>query len=205
MRRKDERLMERISSFVGDYYRSSYETPTVRTIAEELKISKSTAHSYLVEMDRKGMLSYGHGEVSELPKIRKTRTGCVSAPLVGSIRCGDPETEEENVEMYVSLPTAIFGQENCYLLRASGDSMKDAGISDGDLVLIRIQSSCEVGDIVVAMDREGENTLKIYGGVDETTRRAVLRYANEEKYPGKTILVDQLRIQGVARHVIRKL
>ena len=205
MRSKSSELMERISNFVGDYYRMKYKSPTVRAIAEGLEISKTTAHSYLVEMAQRGMLIYENGEVRNLPKIEKTRTGYFSAPLVGSIRCGDPETEEEQVEMYVSLPEAIFGKGEFYLLRALGDSMEDENISEGDLVLIRKQPDCEVGDIVVALDENSENTLKVYGGIDRKTKKVILRYANEAVYPGKRILVDELTIQGVAKHVIKAL
>lgn len=205
MRSKSVELMNRISSYVGDYYRLNYTTPTVREIAKALGISKSTAHNYLVEMDDKGKLSYDGGEVSNLPKVEKTTTGFFSAPLVGSIRCGDPETEEEQVEMYISLPEALFGKGQFYLLRATGDSMEDAGISDGDLILIRKQTECEVGDIVVALDDQSENTLKIYDGIDEESNKAVLRYANEKAYPDKRILVSKLVVQGVAKHVIKAL
>ena len=197
--------MERIGVFVGDYFRQEHRSPTVRTIAENLDISKSTAHSYLVEMDSRKLLTYREGAVSGLPKIAKTGTGYFSAPLVGSIRCGDPETEEEEVEMYVSLPEALFGKGEFYLLRAEGDSMEDAGISEGDLVLIKKQSECREGDIVVALDGEKENTLKIYAGIDRKNRRAVLRYANEKVYPGKTIEVEELSVQGVAKYVIKAL
>ena len=141
-------------------------------------------------MDRRGMLSYENGRIAGLSRMEKARTGYFSAPLVGSINCGDPETEEEQVEMYVSLPEAIFGTGRFYLLRASGDSMEDAGISDGDLILIDRKKDCAVGDIVVALDEHGENTLKRYGGIDEGSRMAVLEYANEKQYPGKKILVQ---------------
>ena len=107
--------------------------------------------------------------------------------------------------MYVSLPVALFGKGEFYLLRAVGDSMVDAGISEGDLVLIRKQPDCEIGDIVVALDENNENTLKIYGGIDKKSNKVILRYANEKTYPGKVILVNELVIQGVAKHVIKEL
>ena len=168
-------------------------------------IAPATGYNYLVEMNRRGLLTYEDGKIKDLPKISKTQTGYISAPLVGSIRCGNPEAEEEQVEMYVSLPEALFGKGRHYLLRAAGNSMEDRGIYDGDLLLIRTQSECEVGDIVVALDENSENTLKVYGGIDRETDKAILRYANEAVYPGKRILVSKLVVQGVARHVIREL
>lgn len=205
MRHKDPELMQRISEYIGDYYRQNHSTPTTREIASAMGISPASGYNYLVAMDKEGLLSYENGEITNLPKISKTKTGYFSAPLVGSIRCGDLETEEEQVEMYVSLPEAIFGKGQFYLLRAVGDSMVDAGIEEGNLVLIKKQTECEVGDIVVALDENNENTLKIYGGKDRKSRKAILKYANEKAYPGKTIQVKKLIIQGVAKHVIREL
>ena len=205
MRSKNPELMDQISRYIGDYFRQHHSTPTVREIAAAVNIAPATGYNYLVEMSRRGILSYENGEITDLPKIEKTQTGYFSAPLVGSIRCGDPETQEEQVEMYVSLPEALFGKGEFYLLRAVGDSMIDEGIEDRDLVLIRKQSDCDVGDIVVALDQNGENTLKVYGGIDKRSKKAVLEYANENAYPGKRILVSKLVVQGVAKHVIKRL
>ena len=205
MRSKSIELMEQISNYIGDYYRQHHSTPTTREISSAVGLSPATGYKYLVEMDKRGMLSYENGEIKNLPKINKTQTGYFSAPLVGSIRCGDPETEEAQVEMYVSLPEALFGKGEFYLLRAVGDSMEDENISDGDLVLIRKQPDCEVGDIVVALDENNENTLKVYGGIDKRSKKVILKYANEKVYPGKRILVNELVVQGVAKHVIKEL
>ena len=205
MRSKSPELMEKISRYIGDYYRKAHRTPTVRAIADGVGLSKSAVYNYLREMNDRGMISYEDGVVADLPKIDKTETGYFSAPLVGSIRCGDPETEEEQVEMYISLPEALFGRGDFYLLRATGDSMVDAGITEGDLILIKKQPTCDIGDVVVALDQDGQNTLKIYGGIDEENGMAILEYANEETYPGERILVSKLVVQGVARHVIKKL
>ena len=205
MRSKNPELMEKISRYIGDYYRKAHRTPTVRAIADGVGLSKSAVYNYLREMNDRGMISYEDGVVADLPKIDKTETGYFSAPLVGSIRCGDPETEEEQVEMYISLPEVIFGRGDFYLLRAAGDSMVDAGITEGDLILIKKQPTCDIGDVVVALDQDGQNTLKIYGGIDKENGMAILEYANEEVYPGQRILVSKLVVQGVAQHVIKKL
>ena len=204
MRRKNPELMEKIRDFVGEYYRHNYESPTIRVIAKAMGISTSTAHGYLVEMDEKGMLSYRNGILDDLPKIKKTPTDFISAPLVGSINCGNPETEEEQVEMYIGLPEALFGKGEYYLLRATGDSMEDAGIEEGDLIVIRSQKTAAVGDVVVALDDMNQNTLKKFGGFNED-HQAILEYMNEKKYPGKTILVNELVVQGAAKKVLKDL
>ena len=67
------------------------------------------------------------------------------------------------------------------------------------------QPDCEVGDIVVALDENNENTLKVYGGIDKRSKKTILKTANEMVYPGKRILVNELVVQGVAKHVIKEL
>ncbi len=202
MRKKDPELMEKIGDFVNTYFRREHESPSVRAIAAGLGIGKSTAHNYLVEMDEKKMLRYdGHAITTKA--VERCRTGYSSAPLVGSIRCGDPEEEEEYVEEYVSLPQSIFGSGQLYILRAVGDSMEDAGIHEGDYVVITRQNECNVGDVVVALDGEGQNTLKTFGGIDEESGLAVLEYRNRSVYGDKRILVKKLVLQGVVKNVIK--
>ena len=202
MRKKDPELMEKISDFVSAYYRKEQESPSVRAIAAGLGIGKSTAHSYLVEMDEKKMLSYDGKSIIN-KAVERCKTGYTSAPLVGSIRCGDPEEEEQYIEEYVSLPSSIFGSGQMYILRAVGDSMEDAGIREGDYVVITRQNQCNVGDLVIALDGEGQNTLKAYGGVDEASGCAVLEYRNRSVYGDKRILVRKLVLQGVVKNVIK--
>ena len=204
MRIKNPEVMQAICSYVDRYYREKHTTPSTSEIAEGVGISKATSYRYLVAMNENGMLSYD-GESIITRQISKCTSDYFSAPVVGSIRCGDPELEEENVEEYVSLPKSIFGEGKFYILHARGDSMVDAGIEDGDMIVIRMQESAAVGDIVVALDENNENTLKMYGGIDGDTGDIILRYANEKKYPGRRILVKQLKVQGVAKHVIKSL
>ena len=150
------------------------------------------------------MLQYDKA-IKTTEQITKCRTGYFSAPVVGSIRCGDPESEAELVEAYVSLPESVFGKGRFYLLRAKGDSMVDAGIEEDDLIVIQIRHEASEGDIVVALDQDGQNTLKRYGGYDEESGLYILEYMNEKRYPGKVEKVRSFAVQGVARHVIKTL
>lgn len=204
MRSKDPIRMERIRDFIEAYCREKGTSPSVAALAQGVGVAKTTAYRYLLEMNDRGLLRYD-GHRIETARTEKCATAYVSAPLVGTIRCGDPEREEEQVEAYVNLPVAIFGGGDLYLLRAAGDSMVDAGIEEGDLVLIRRQHSCQPGDIVVALDDQGENTLKRYTGRDPDTGLAVLRYANDKNYPGRQIRLRELTVQGVAVKVIKDL
>ena len=202
MRSKNPELMKEICTYVSDYYRIKRSSPSVSEIAKGVGIAKTTAYRYLVEMNEQGMISYD-GHTIETPQIDKCVTGYFSAPIVGSIHCGDPETEEEHVEEYVTLPESIFGKGEFYILRASGDSMVDAGIEDKDLVVIKKQSTASVGDIVVALD-QGMNNLKVLG-YNKKRERYFLRSCNQDRERYADIYPDELRIQGVAVCVSKKL
>lgn len=202
MRSKNPELMRKIREFVDQYYRENRTAPSTQAVGAAVGVTKQTAYRYLLEMSEQGLLEYSGG-IKSSPQIAKCTTGYISVPVVGSIRCGDPETEEEQVEEYVSLPESIFGKGKFYLVRAKGDSMVDAGIDDGDLVLIELRHEASEGDIVVALDPEGENTLKRYEG--KAKDGYLLAFMNEAQYPGKTLKVKSFVVQGVARHVIKTL
>ena len=202
MRSKSPELMRKIREFVDQYYRENRSAPSTQAVSDAVGVTKQTAYRYLLEMSEQGMLEYSGG-IKSSPQMAKCRTGYISVPVVGSIRCGDPEGEEEQVEEYVSLPESIFGRGKFYLVRAKGDSMVDAGIDDGDLVLVELRREASVGDIVVALDPEGENTLKRYAGKDGDGY--LLAYMNEASYPGKALKVTSFAVQGIARHVIETL
>lgn len=204
MRSKNPELMKEICAYVNDYYRANHSSPSLSEIAKGVNVAKTTVYRYLVEMNERGLISY-NGHTIESTKIDKCVTGYFSAPIVGSIRCGDPEAEEEYIEEYVSLPESIFGKGEFYILRAIGDSMLDAGINDGDLIVIRKQEKACVGDIVVALDENNENTLKTFAGIDEESHCAILKYQNKRKYQNKEIRVKELIVQGVAKNIIKSL
>ena len=123
-----------------------------------------------------------------------------SVAIVGAVPCG-PLTEcEESIEGYIRLPESLIGQGKFYLLKANGDSMIDAGIDDGDLVLIRQQETADVGDIVVALV-ENENTLKRL----EYNERRGRYYLHPENETMEDIYVENLSVQGVAVKVLKDL
>lgn len=206
MRSKRAELMDKIYSYIDQYYSVRHTAPSTAEIAKGVGVSKATAYRYLVEMDNRGMIEYdGHSHTIVTSMIRKFAPEVSLCPVVGSIACGCAQAEEENIEEYVSLPVSLFGKDSFYILRAQGDSMVDAGIDDGDLVVVSRETEAETGDIVVAMDEDNENTLKLYNGIDSVTHEAVLLYCNENVYHGKEIRVRELYVQGIAKHVIKAL
>ncbi len=204
MQHKDPDLMKRINTYIGEFYLNHDRTPSTTEIAKAFGISRSSAQRYLVAMNEKGMLSYQGGRLS-IDKMNKLRTDRQQAPLVGSIPCGELTYEEENVECVTTLPMAIFGTGPFYILYASGDSMEDEGIENDDLVVIRQEAAApKKGDLVIALNEEGQSTLKKYGGRDRKTGKAILEYCNKAVYGNKRILVKDLVCQGIVSHVIKQ-
>lgn len=200
MRSKSMELMLRIKDFIENYYERYSSTPTVREIAASMKIAVSSAHRYLVAMADRDMVSYENGVLST-SKIEMMSPEVRPAAIVGSIPCGTPEEREAQIEEYLPLSVSVFGKGDFYALRASGDSMIEAQIDDGDLVIIREQQSANIGDIVVALTDEDENTLKRLH-FDEEKQSYYLHPENKDM---EDIYVSGLRIQGVATHVIKAL
>jgi len=206
MRKMSIETMESIISYVDQYFCDKHTTPSVNEIALGVRIPKTTAFRYLVEMDGRGMIEYdGKSRTIKTPMINKFAPDSAPCPIVGSIPCGTAEEKEENIREYISLPVSLFGNGRFYILRASGDSMVDAGIDDGDNVVIRTDCDAKVGDIVVALTGDNESTLKVYGGIDKETEEALLLYRNRAVYPDAQIRVKHLVVQGVAKHVIKAL
>ena len=134
-------------------------------------------------------------------KIDKMNLQTNSAAVVGSIPCGTPDEREACIEDYVPLPVSIFGEGDLYILHAQGDSMIEAGISNGDLIVIKKQNHANIGDIVVALDEENRNTLKTLC-YNEKMKRYYLHLENKLY---DDIYVKDLVIQGIASHVIKQL
>ena len=160
MRTKNQETLDRILKFVNKYYQEHHSSPTINDVAEGVGVARSTTHRYLQELSDRNLIDYSRGILSA-PQSAKMKTAYVSAPLVGSIRCGNPEDEEESIEEYVSLPVSMFGKGDFYILRAKGDSMVDAAICDGDYVVVREQNSAVNGDIVAAL-LDDEATVKTF-------------------------------------------
>ena len=199
MRSKNVETMMRIRGYCEGYIMANGTSPSMSDISKHIGMSRSSAYRYVTYMSDNGMLEYDGNEI-RTETSAKYRGNTVKAALIGSIRCGSPQYEEENIESYFSLPEEIFGKGEFYCLHASGDSMIDAGIEDGDIVVCRKQLSADEGDIVVALV-DGESTLKRFF-IDKKKKRFILHPENEEY---GDIIVDELYIQGVATHVIKKL
>jgi SOS regulatory protein LexA len=188
-----------MKQYVDDYYFKHRRFPSTSEIAGEMGIVKSTAYKYLVAMDERGILKYDGKEILT-DKIQKVNTDTTHVAVLGSISCGIPQLEEEYIEEYVTLPVSMFGKGEFFILRANGKSMIEAGINDGDLVVIKKKKEAKNGQIVVALI-ENENTLKRFY-LDKEKKCIRLHPENRTM---EDIIVSNCEIQGVAVHVIKAL
>jgi repressor LexA len=169
---------QEIWDFLVDYVDRHGYPPTVREIGERVGLaSPSTVHAHLANLERAGFLKRDPTKprALELTGLRRPETRSTHAsnarglPLMGEIAAGGPLLADENVEEYVDLPERLVGAAD-FLLRVKGDSMIDAGILEGDLVVVRKSDTAVNGDIVVALAGEDE-------AADEAT---VKRYFREK-------------------------
>jgi repressor LexA len=200
MRRKSEDIKRQIQMFLEVYYAENGRSPSIRDIEKGTGITRPTVQRYLVSMRENGEIEYGGVRSAVTEKMRKDSRETVMVGLVGSIACGLPNLAEENIEEYFRLPVSLVGHGHFYLLRASGESMIEAGIDDGDLVLIREQNTAEPGQIIVALV-EDEATLKRFY---PEPQHGCVRLHPENRHMAD-IYVENCVIQGIAVKVIKDL
>ena len=197
MRTKNKELLDNIVSYIEDYCNTNGYGVSVREISNHFGESSTNIHRYVTHLISDGKISKGrHGY--ESAEFASSDRAMKSVAILGAVPCGELTEMEEYVEGYLRLPEAFVGSGKFFILRASGRSMIDVGIEDGDWVLIRQQNTANVGDIVVALV-ENEVTLKRLACNDG------VYYLHPENKRMKDIYVDNLQIQGVAVKVIKNL
>ncbi|MBR2025472.1 MAG: helix-turn-helix domain-containing protein, partial [Clostridia bacterium] len=172
-----QEIIEKIKYSIEEYFIKEDMSPSVREISNMTDVPKSTVQRYITYMENEGIITKTDRGI-ETKRTIKANNAFVSVPKVGSIPCGPLSEEEEHIDEYIKLPRVITGEGEFYLLTASGNSMIEAGIDDGDLVLIKLQNHAKYGDIVVAL-ADGKNTLKRYMP-DNEKRVIILHPENKE-------------------------
>ena len=200
MRTKSPETMKKIEDFINDYTVKNGVSPTVREIRDGVGLALGTVSRYLSFMRENGMLDYTGCRNITTREAKLTQRETTRVPVLGAVSCGVPKFAEENIEEYVRLPVSLFGRGEFFILKANGNSMIEANIEDGDLVVIRQQNYADEGDIVVAL-MEDEATLKRYYPEPEK-RRVRLHPENSSM---KDIIVRDCIIQGVAVKVLKDL
>ncbi|MGZ8563906.1 MAG: transcriptional repressor LexA [Candidatus Limnocylindria bacterium] len=191
-----------IFDFIGRYAAKTGYPPTVREIGKAVGLhSSSTVHAHLANLEKAGLLRRDPSKPRAiellLDKAKKAmRTD--GLPLVGQVAAGEPIIAEENIEEYLEIPDVIGGEDGDYILQVRGESMKDAGILEGDYVIVRPSDDADNGEIVVAMIGDEATVKRIYREADHIR----LQPENEAMEPIRT---PEARVLGRVVGVFRKV
>jgi repressor LexA len=196
---------QEIFDFIKKYSAKYGYPPTVRDIGKAVGLaSSSTVHAHLANLEKIGLLRRDPSKPRAIEMLDRAAEGVKSLvkpsglPLVGHVAAGQPVLAEENIEDYVDVPSVAGGEEGDYLLRVRGDSMKNAGILEGDFVVVRPQETAVDGDIVVALVGE-EATVKRFFREDDHVR---LQPENPAMEP---IRSKEVRVLGQVVGLMRKV
>jgi len=176
--------------------------PTVRDIGKAIGLtSSSTVHAHLANLEKVGLLRRDPTKPRALEILVDKAKQAVAPnglPVVGQVAAGAPMLAEENIEDYVAVPGIAGGDEGEFVLRVKGDSMKDAGILEGDHVVVRRTDSATNGEIIVALV-DDEATVKRFFKEEDHVR---LQPENDALQPILVTDVEVLgRVVGVCRRV----
>jgi repressor LexA len=164
---KLSKRQQEILDFIKNEVKTKGYPPSVREIGEAVGLaSSSTVHGHLARLEKKGLIRRDPTkpraiEILDAEDDTIPRQNVVNVPIVGKVTAGTPITAIENIEEYFPIPERLAaGDEQVFMLEVMGDSMIEAGILDGDYVIVRQQQSALNGEIVVAMTDENEATVK---------------------------------------------
>ncbi|ACA39280.1 LexA repressor [Lysinibacillus sphaericus C3-41] len=203
--KKVSKRQEDILAFIKDEVRAKGYPPSVREIGEAVGLaSSSTVHGHLARLEQKGFIRRDPTKPRAIeilePEESIQKQHVIHVPLVGKVTAGSPITAIENIEEYFPLPdTYGTSEDQLFMLEIMGESMIEAGILDGDLVIVKQKSTANNGDIVVAMTAEDEATVKRFFKEKNHFR---LQPENSSMEP---IIVDQVSIGGQVVGLYRRV
>jgi repressor LexA len=200
---------QEIFDFIRKYSAKYGYPPTVRDIGKAVGLaSSSTVHAHLANLEKIGLLRRDPSKPRAIELLDRAVGNAVESvkgivrpeglPVLGAVAAGQPMLAEENIDEYVPIPDIAGGQEGEYVLRIRGDSMKDAGILEGDHVVVHSQDTARNGEIVVALLGEEATVKRFYREKDHIR----LQPENEAMEPIRSKEVKVLgRVVGVLRQV----
>ncbi|WOV86040.1 transcriptional repressor LexA [Sporosarcina oncorhynchi] len=204
--KKISKRQQDILTFIKEEVKLKGYPPSVREIGEAVGLaSSSTVHGHLARLESKGYIRRDPTkpraiEILDPDGLDSMKAGVVHVPLVGKVTAGLPITAIENIEEYFPLPdTYGTSDDNLFMLEIVGDSMIEAGILNGDYVIVKQQHSADNGEIVVAMTDEDEATVKRFFKEKDYFR---LQPENESMEP---IIVNNVSILGKVVGVYRQI
>ncbi|MFJ8261385.1 transcriptional repressor LexA [Rummeliibacillus sp. NPDC094406] len=193
--KKVSKRQEDILEFIKEEVRSKGYPPSVREIGEAVGLaSSSTVHGHLNRLESKGLIRRDPTKpraIEILDQDNISKQGVMHVPLVGKVTAGLPITAIENIEEYFPIPN-YYGtsDDHIFMLEIMGESMIEAGILDGDYVIVKQQATANNGDVIVAMTEENEATVKRFYKEDGFFR---LQPENSSMDP---IIVESVSVLG---------
>jgi repressor LexA len=200
---------QEIVDFIKRYSARYGYPPTVRDIGKAVGLaSSSTVHAHLANLEKLGLLRRDPSKPRAIELLERgvetavenvrSLVGGQGLPVVGQVAAGAPILAEENIEEYVQVPPAAGGEQGEYVLRVRGESMIDAGILEGDYVVVRRQETASDGDIVVALVGEEATVKRFFREADHVR----LQPENATMEPIRTREAQVLgRVVGLFRSV----
>ena len=186
--------MQAVLEFINEYNAEYGYAPTVREICAELNIkSTASAYYYLEKLKDEGWLSKSPNK-NRAVSFKKNAS--VNIPLIGTVTAGQPIFAYENYEDYYSFPAGSFRGSELFMLSVQGESMTDAGIYNGDKIVVRKQQTAENGDIVVALLDDSATVKRFY----KRDGHFVLHPENETM---QDIVVSEVAILGIVIGLVR--
>ena len=157
---------QRILEYIKSEIQTKGYPPSVREIANAVGLkSTSTVHGHLTRLEKKGLLHRDAMKPRAMEVIGDpnfVRNATTAIPVVGRVTAGQPILAEENVDEFIPIPDAMLGDGEHFILLVKGESMIQAGIMDGDYVVVRKQQEANNGDIVVAMIEDSATVKRFY-------------------------------------------
>lgn len=201
MRVISEEKLNLVLEYIESYIRGNNgESPTLSDIMKYTGMVKSTAYRYILELEKRGLVSYSGKNTLEISGQENMKSRFSRLAVYGVIPCGAPEDYRQDIEGHLAIP-AEWTDGECYLLRATGDSMVDAGIDDGDLVIIKRTERAFDNQIIAALTEDG-TTLKRYR-ISEDGEAFLMAenksYTSEKRY----LYPETIVVQGVALKIIK--
>lgn len=155
----EERLIQ-VMDYIRKFSEENGYTPSVREIGKECNIkSTATVYSYIQKLQERGYLNKTENKKRS---VTFAKSSGVNIPLIGTVTAGQPIFAYENYEDYYTFPAGEFKGEDLFMLRVEGTSMIDAGIMNGDKIIVRRQQTAENGEIVVALVEDSATVKRFY-------------------------------------------
>ena len=193
--KRQKEVLAFLRTFIEDH---TY-PPTIRETAAHFGISVKGAHDHVKALEKKGMIrcDLNRSRAIEVLSHREDRDTFLKIPILGNVAAGQPLFAEENLDGYLSIPSNMLTKGTYFALNVHGDSMRDAGIFDGDTAIISHRDNADNGDIVVAMINDEAVTLKRFF----REKNRIKLKAENPVYP--PIYTQNLRILGRLSCIIR--